>query len=142
MSILLLSTFVLRVKAVCCLGFIYSLPNLTENTFQPEAIELPKNRKSGSSCPAVLPSRSFYTNLYPYTHLDWILCQLSSPEDITGPAGMALNIWIALIMHSFRDIKGPSALLKRPEMHHNSSTGLLWMIELNSSFIINIHWTK
>lgn len=93
--------------------------------------------------PPVLQSFHADASTRTYTHLDWILCQLSSPDLITGPAGMTLNIWIAvIILHSFRDIKWPPALLKRPETHHSSPTGLLRMNELNSSFISVIHWTK
>lgn len=55
-------------------------------------------------------------------------------------AGTALNICVAVtILHSFGDMKGPSALLKRHEMHHRSPTGLLGMNELNSFVIVIIH---
>lgn len=139
MSILLLSMFAVTVKSVCRLIFVHPPPNVTESTPRQKSSSYPRT-ESGSF--PVLQSFHPDASTQTYIHVDWILRQLSSPDLITGPAGMAHNIWIAvIILRSFRDIKLPSALLKRPAMHHSSPKGLLWMIYLDLSFIIITHKT-
>lgn len=51
----------------------------------------PVTTESSQELPVLLSFHPDATQLY--THLDGTLCQLSSPDLFTGPAGTALNIW-------------------------------------------------